>query len=262
MTICIAATCNLFDELKIVLCSDWQTSSPLGSADTVLKQHGLGNGWYCLTSGYSSEIDALRILFKNAFITARNIDETNIAALARTPLQIRKKEKIEEYITGRFGISYNDFLKFGRDKLPEGIFRDSVVEISKMSLRADFILAGFINESPMLIETDKDGGVHIKEYFTAIGEGALLATAALLQRGHSDTNTLNNTIYCVYEAKRYAEKVPTVGKYTTIAIVGTDGKRTSISNEGLEFLATQFKEYGPKNIRGKIKLDDKFINDY
>ena len=46
MTVCIAAICNSPAD-KIVACTDWLVSEPLGSAETMLKQRQLIPGWTC-----------------------------------------------------------------------------------------------------------------------------------------------------------------------------------------------------------------------
>ncbi len=92
-----------------------------------------------------------------------------------------------------------------------------------------------------------------------IGEGAYLAQSVLLQRGHSDVKSLEETLYCVYEAKRYAERVSSVGKDTLLVIVYANGKTETVTPQGFEFLAKKFSEYGPRQLGNDIQLDEKFF---
>ncbi len=70
MTICIAAACNSSHEggTKIILCTDWQQSSQIGSAETLHKQSWLPGEWVCLTAGETTDINAVtRRMFETFF---------------------------------------------------------------------------------------------------------------------------------------------------------------------------------------------------
>jgi hypothetical protein len=76
MTICIAAACKAKDgDPLIAVCSDWQYSSALGSAEIGFKQHFLEHNWTCLYSGDVSAAKTLLILLKRRFKEATAIDE-------------------------------------------------------------------------------------------------------------------------------------------------------------------------------------------
>jgi len=67
----------------------------------------------------------------------------------------------------------------------------------------------------MLLHIDGSGGVNIREDFAVAGEGGYLAQTALLHRQHSETTgSLEETMYCVFEAKKYAERVASVNSVT------------------------------------------------
>jgi hypothetical protein len=116
MTICIAAICDEnTDDRKIILCTDRKVGGALGTAETMLKSRTLGVAeWRCLTSGTDTEILCALRLLKNHFGRASYIDERNVLKLARDALNERKKDKADELIQGKFGISYDEFLKLER----------------------------------------------------------------------------------------------------------------------------------------------------
>jgi hypothetical protein len=64
----------------------------------------------------------------------------------------------------------------------------------------------------LIIHADEDGKVVVVEDFAVIGDGGYLAQSVLLHREHTDRKSLEQTIYTVYEAKRYAEGSRTVGR--------------------------------------------------
>ena len=263
VTVCIAAACLAEGKNRIVLCSDWLASSGIGSAETHLKTHRLADNWWSLESGTSYEINALRNRLIESFLSAQSstgIDDNNIIDIVKTPLHQRKAEKIDDYVRRRFAISYGDFLEHGKERLPETQFRGAFADISGISLNAEFVIAGFVGGGRVwLIETDQFGEVKIRDDFATVGEGAILAQAALLQREHIDVRSVEETVYCVYEAKKYAEKVRSVGRITGLSIVSFDGpvKRFRLG-EGMNFLDKKYAEFGPRPVQKFAFTDDLF----
>lgn len=261
MTVCIAAVCDRYrDDRKIILCTDWQVSTPLGRADTKLKQRSLSTKWICLTAGIESEILSLLKLLKTRFISC-SVDETTATTLVGDALLERKKEKINEYLHGQYGIGYDDFLSFGKDKFPPELFRRAFAEISEISLGADLVIAGFAGKFPVLLETDGKAKISVKEDFSVIGEGSYLAMSSLLQREYTDIFNFNRALYCVYEAKKYAERVASVGEYTSIAVLSSDGTQKNVNRETRDVLEERFLEYGPKKVAKDIDIGSNIYSD-
>jgi hypothetical protein len=77
MTVCIAAACLHDGERRIVCCSDWQTTSSLGSAESHFKMRSLPHKWACLSAGYHSDILAIYQLLKAKFRAQTEITEVN-----------------------------------------------------------------------------------------------------------------------------------------------------------------------------------------
>jgi hypothetical protein len=261
MTVCIAAVCDEnTDDPKIVICTDGKAGGALGSAEMTLKIRTVGDrGWRCLTSGADTDILACLPLFRKQFRAPVIDDETNVLGLVRAALFERKRDKAQEIIQGKFAIPYSEFLATGKSRLPDDVFRSATTEVELTQLEAEFILAGYdANEYPMLIKTDKKCSAWIKEDFVVAGDGAYLAQASLLNRGHENVQSLNRTIYTVFEAKRFAEGVPTVGKETYLMVLHRNEKMEMLGLGGEEFLDAKCKELGRQPISG-IKLKPEFF---
>lgn len=258
VTVCIAAIYDTYDESRyqqgIILCTDWLSSSPLGQSETSLKERVLKPGWYCLTAGTKSEILATLSHLKREFRSAEEINETNVVNIVRTALNARKREKSEEYTQGKYGLSYADFLSFGKEKLPPELFRESFIEIGRINLECELIIAGFTDGFPCLVESDRKCRVHVREAFAVIGEGGILASAALLQREQTDSSRFGYTLYSVYEAKKYVEHVTTVGKFTSITVFSPDGTKR-LSRAAKDELEEKYKKYGPRDVPYKISIE-------
>src|SRR3974390_1805318 len=131
MTICIAAVCKALDgDPLIAICSDWQFSSALGSAEIGFKQYFLEHNWACLYAGDVSAAKTLLVPLKRHFKEVPTIDETNILSVVRAALNERKRDLVGEFVQGEFSLSHDEFFKYGKDKLPESKFRQAVDHIS------------------------------------------------------------------------------------------------------------------------------------
>ena len=256
MTVCIAAACQLNGEPHIVLCSDWQEGSVLGTAEVSFKQISIGQGWTVMAAGDSTEINALRNLYGNHILGATSIDKTNVVSVMQAPLHDRKRQKIEQLIQGRVGISYDDFLQFGRERLSETVFLGVSDDIDRMTLGADVIMAGFIDEFPWILSGRANGTIEIHENFTSIGEGSYLAQSSLMQRNCVDIMELPEMTYLVYEAKRNAESVASVGRSTTLQVQGANGLRKYMNSKGMEHLSDHYDKLGPQKINVSFSFPD------
>jgi len=131
--------------------------------------------------------------------------------------------------------------------------------ISEITLNIDCIVAGFLDDGfPMLLHLDGKGGVNIKEDFAVAGEGGYLAESGLLHRQHSEDQPLEKTLYCVYEAKKYAERVSTVNNVTHIAILSNDGLEF-LRKAGKDYFQTLYCKFGPQDIADRIVIDPAFV---
>lgn len=259
MTVCIAAACEGKDQgtKAIVLCSDWRISSALGSAETMLKIRGLAHNWWLMISGIESDANTISLSFRRGFAGEAKIDDINAPTIVRKILNARKREKIEEFVMGKYAIGYDDFLAFGKDKLPTDLYREAVLLISEITIGCSCIVAGFDGIGhPFILETDDKCRVLARDDFATIGEGAYLAQAALLQRGHISSRDLAPTVYCVYEAKRYAENVTSVGDVTSLQIIDPSGKN-KIGIGKARQLSPYFKKFGPQELDESV---DEILN--
>ncbi len=257
MTVCIAASSSTaVAPNHIVLCTDWLGSNALGASETLLKLRRIADDWWCLTSGNENEIASMVQILRKAFGSQQTIDETNVSELVRSALSVRKSEKISEIVGGRYGMTSAQFIEKGKDILPDLEYRNVWMDIRSTKLDARLILAGFVDGFPCIVETDQTGGVVLREEYSAIGEGAILAHATLLNRDYTDVIGFNNILYRVYEAKKASEAVRSVGSSTLIQVICSDGSVQDVSSDGYIELERLRKEYGPKplpiNIAGEF----------
>jgi hypothetical protein len=185
------------------------------------------------------------------------MDEGEITKIVRDSLTQRKNEKADELVRGRYGISYSDFLGMGKEKFPPDEFRRDFIEIGALELGAEFIIAGFANGFPFLLEADTFGKTKARDDFAVVGSGASLAQSVMMHRAHTDVHTYEETLYCVYEAKKYSEGQPNVGENTNIFTMRSDGSMSMLKPEGHNWLRERFAEFGPRKIPDAIPCPDK-----
>jgi 20S proteasome alpha/beta subunit len=255
MTVCIAAICKDGDNDKIVLCSDTKKSSALGSAETGKKDLPIAHRWRLLTAGNEPEIIALHRLYKQRFDDINNLTAEKLDDSIGLPLRQRKKDLSDEYIFSRYNMSYADFIAVGKDKFPDDEFRNAVRNVAALNLRASLIVAGFVDQSPEVYYTDMHGIGRATNDFAVIGEGEYIAQSVLLRREQNSDFSLHETLYNVYEAKRYSESIGSVGKYTTLAILSSGAKRELTSLGVDKQLKKCYEQYGPKPLPDDFTLN-------
>ena len=260
MTICIAAICDEAPgphKSQIVSCTDWRASSILGKTDKALKRIAiLPDNWFCLIAGIEAEIKAMIPIMRRLMFESMPVNETNIVTLLRQSVRERKIDKADEFCGGRWGVTFDEFKK-GKGSFPEDVYRENLQEIGRIMVGAEFIVAGFdSNRFAMLIEVQGSGEVNIRENFAAIGEGRLLAESVLMHREQQNIDTLASALYKVYEAKKHAERVTSVGESTSIYLdmAGTATKMLNL--ETLLFLEQEYSKFGPKNLPQGFVIPD------
>ena len=249
MTICIAAICRTDPEPGIVLCTDGKAGNILGSHEQVLKDRDMPGGWRCLTAGSDDDIYSLLPLFRREIgKLLPTIDETNIKPALEEAMRQRKTQKADGYTTAKWGMTFEQFRK-ARGDFPEADFRADMEAIGRDAINADCLLAGFLSDGvPLLLQAHGSFPVAIRENYAVAGTGAELAQSVLQHREYYDSSSLPGALYTVYEAKRYAERVATVGKATFMSVIRVGEMIKAVSDEGYRYLDAQFKRFGPQPI--------------
>ncbi len=264
MTTCIAAVCQLNKIPRVILCSDWKESTPhLGSSETADKFYRLTDRWVALGAGDSDAIDMLIRAYKAHLSTGIEVTDENIAQVMQGPLNQRKLEVSREYIWSRLAITYDDFLKMGKDRFPDDFFRDKLLEVEDLGPRARLLIAGFTGRnaqaSPNIIETTHQWGIRLKENWATIGSGEALAAASLFRCEYDSELEMMEAVYRVYEAKEATEKLPTVGEDTSLDVFGPQSHRITWSDKGFKKFESLLKKYHPQIQKKDFIFDDSYF---
>jgi 20S proteasome alpha/beta subunit len=189
MTICIAAICRAYGNDVVVLCSDNRLDQgDLGAQEAGAKLAKLGWNWAAMMAGDWDTVRELVPAMKKAFV--RNGIVKTKSALIR--------------MTQRAATA----------------FATSV--LCPQSVRCELLITGFIDDEPIMLLVwidDKVAWTKLVHDFYAIGEGHAAALYILKHRKQNPLrSTLEETVYHVYEAKKFSEIIKTVGQTTRLAI--------------------------------------------
>jgi hypothetical protein len=176
------------------------------------------------------------------------IDKFNEASSAH-------KEKLcERFLRMQLGISYERFLSKGAVELSPDVFRQMLFEIRQISFKCELLIVGFIGSKPYIFCVDESGCVSQCHNFGAIGTGSIIAQSVLYQREQYEFDSLEKTMYGVYEAAKHAQIAPGVGETNRMVVIqpkpelerGVEAALTT--PQCIDTLEKYFQEYGPRSI--------------
>lgn len=209
----------------------------------------------CLIAGCDTEMVAFLVHLSKELSDIAVTDEVTVPVAVRKAITAMKNEKADELLQGRWGMSFSEF-RSNRSQIPEDHYRRDMEVVASTRLNGECILVGFDgNGFPLLVQINSDWSVQIQDDFAVVGEGALLAQSVLMHRQHSSVSPLSEALYCVYEAKKYAERVVSVGKYTHLSVYDKDWGSVRLDNKAKAQLEGLFLEYGPKDLPSDIAVD-------
>ncbi|MFZ1007827.1 MAG: hypothetical protein WAN65_13375 [Candidatus Sulfotelmatobacter sp.] len=236
----------------IVLCADRKVSTPDWefASETEYKFHALSPQFVALASDSLSQAkelaDIYRFHLKSVPLTAENVLEE-----MRKPPIVLKRRLANSYIGRCLGLSYDEWVKHGRDWFGDTIFERHEDTIAKHALRVQLLIAGFVDRKAFLFELVSDE-VSVVTNFSMIGAGSYTASPALHARSQTRATMLDQALYNVYEAKKMGEGSPSVGKKTMMrvlhppATIGGPVCEQIVTASGAAALEELFGEYGPK----------------
>jgi hypothetical protein len=144
------------------------------------------------------------------------LSKSTIFDVFKRPPWVYKDKLLEERSRKLTGLPYRDFLQ---QRAAFSDFDKKLAEIADYDLECELIFAGFVNSEVYIFVVWGDGAVSYEDDFAAIGSGADFAVAMLRYRNHHSGLSLWETMYHVYEAKKFAEMEPHVGKKTFLDVL-------------------------------------------
>jgi hypothetical protein len=252
VTICIGALARDEDNSQVIVtCSDKMISNASYGSETQHKVQFLSDQLYALFSDSPARAKELELLFQD-HLKSVSLTRSNLLEELEKPIVKLKRRLADSYTGRKLGVPYQYLLD------NRHAWSDYVDSISKHRLRVGLIIAGFVEDQPVLLKTsdedeESDYRLEWMHHFCAIGSGAWVANPQLHLREHDQNVPLDQALYQVYEAKRQAEISPGVGKKHTRILVlrraPIGGIRIDVVMEpGMRHLARLYNRIGPKRV--------------
>jgi len=262
VTVCIAALCEKRN--KIVLVTDRKLSFGSFSSDNaVLKLYVLSGYWLALYAG--NDVAYVPFIMERASAAVakmKNPGPEQVAEGLRAACQWYRAKQAEANYLSKHGFTMRDFKKNGLSQLGEAIYTDLHQKIESFNLNLSFIVVGFDSKKKgHLVFTDHQT---VPQSYTdmgycAIGIGFSSATAMLAYHHDnsdiSDLSSVEETVYCLCEAKFMSESASDVGRTTFVHIWDSE-EFSTILDDNIEKIRTAWKGSGapriPKDIVREI----------
>jgi len=252
VTLCIAAeTWDTDNTPCYVLCADRQIESATSKAEIGLKIVAIGRGWHSMYAGDVDRAGELIFIIGKDLQECATLDRDHVPEVLRNSVRQLKERLANSLLNSRLAISYDRFLQTGKKELPPTVFREILQEVQELEIGCELIVAGFLDSRTRLFHIDRYGAVSHREHFVAIGVGATNAEAMLYFREQQIPTRLFQSVYNVFEAKRFGESSPSVGPATDMVVSWPD-RHNFVPEIRQTLFEPLYHKYGPR----KINLED------
>ena len=242
MTLCIAAKARDENNKRaMVCCFDTRVETSTAGSETGFKLRRLPAGWGALIAGALPAAEELVARLASYF--QQNQPEETVDYL-RVPVWAYKKALVDDYLHSLYAISADQFYTPEHGHLTPSIVEQTLYDIAKLKSQCSLIL--FKEDRIFVVE--EDFGVWEAGDFCAIGSGGSNAESWLHYREQSNTVTVANTLYVLYEAKKFAEVSPGVGRRTYLYVLTDDGMYMALAGGMRPSIIKRLRKYGPKRI--------------
>lgn len=252
MTLCIAAECTRGKNQNVILASDYETENEIVGAEIQPKLAWIGDQHVALLAGTSSRAVEFIMLCQSFFGTEEGKRLDTFDKLREVVL-IQKKRLADELLAGQLGVTYEFFLRTGKEAFPDDLFREVSFEIKHTSLGCSLIIVTITKGHPKIFRVHDTGMVEICHNFAAVGSGLYIAESLLFLREYNADIPLRDAMYSVFEAMTFGSHAPGVGEAFSMSIISEkQGKLVwEYSNEEYrQYLEKQVPKFGLRTLTG------------
>lgn len=248
MTVCIAAHARVVSRQCIVCCFDTRIETDVAGSEIGFKLRPLPNGWGALFAGGVAQADDLIARYRQHFTGSPPAGSVLLDWL-REPAWNYKQQLIDQYLHTTYGISRQEFYSEKRGHLGDTVADQTLYAIASIKSESELILFRITDDGSEIYQVSDDFDVSMERDFCSIGSGGTNADSWLHLREQNALMRRDDTIYALYEAKKFSEISPAVGKKTYIDVIDHLGKITTLGESQMKELEKRYKRYGPKRIK-------------
>jgi 20S proteasome alpha/beta subunit len=252
LTLCIAATClDEKDQPRIIVSSDWRTElGTLAAAEVQNKLYWLFKGSWCvlIAGTVPSALSLLTTI--RCSINAKELTRGNIEDQLNKAILAHRSKLVKLYVKSRHNVTFKHF-RTHRSEFDKGKWTETQSGIENIQLDCFLLVCTFIKGTPFIFQVNEDCTVVREENFAAIGSGSDVANAILCYRQQNEELSVDETLYNLYEATKFARRarVPGVGKLHAFSVLYPGRKQRRLRQRGLRELSKYFDKYGPQKAK-------------
>lgn len=256
MTLCIAALANE-DRMadSVVCCFDKRVETETSGSETGLKFRQIGSYAAAMIAGSVPRAEQLIGRIKDGIGWYMKSTPSLLEQL-RPHVHSFRRSLVNGYVQSVLSMDYEELLRDGEKIIPDSLRTAVFEEITRIDLGCELIvmtIPGESNPDLQVCTIHKDGTILQQTNFCAIGTGSPNAESWLHFRQQSSGYSIERTMLHVYEAKRFSESAPGVGKQTIAIVLSAEkeGNLKIIHEDGFKPLAKMWSKYGPRTTKTK-----------
>jgi len=244
---------------RIVICGDAWIETDWAGGNIGFKVSVAGPQLPALYAGDPSQAEDLLATSREVF-KSNPLKRNTVFDILHDVVSAHKAKLCDRYLQAKLGIPYERFLQRGASEIDPDTRNEVFSEVRGLDFGCQLVISGFIDDQGFIFYVASDGRVTRSDDFAVIGSGSLLADASLFRRDQSRSNSVERTIYNLYEAARLAQIAPGVGETKTFSVLqgspnghGSMGMRVFT---GLSALEAIYSQIGPKDMSVDPVFDD------
>jgi hypothetical protein len=225
MTVCIAAICDAYTENpKIIFAADRLVSAGIQFEHGIEKVYMINYNCYVMISSNDSLKTDMIVKRVESKVSGKGVTVEETAKAFAKECEEQMKYEREKAILPKYGLSYDELIKKS-SSVSEYLMKMIYSDLSnwEYEFKAQFLVLGIdINPyNPHIFIVQEDGDYKAYDYigFATIGSGSDLAFPELAKFVYHPNINMDIAISRVYNAKKVAERVQGVGKWTDLHIL-------------------------------------------
>ncbi len=209
-------------------------------------------------------------LIKEEMAKIEKLNIREIAYAAERAYRRLRVKGIEGRVLSAYGITWSEYRDIVKSGEITDLYYRIISQVENFRIELEAIIAGVDESGAHIYVIDNPGYSNSFDDigYTAIGSGEYHAIRSFIENYYSVSLPIPQALYVVYEAKKYAEFAPGVGKQTDIVIITEDGVievNEKIKNELDEAYKTKMKiieELREKSLKDYFEKIDKYLKSY
>lgn len=242
MTVCVATFCSRANAW--VGAADYLLSvGDMAAEGHTFKMDSIGNNWVAMSAG--NDMSPLENIIN--YVCDQTKTDDSLATLVNAFRQAYRAEiiqTIETDLLSRYNMDIGEFKRDGNNIFGPEIFSRMAYQIQETELDLAFLVVGFDRGQERIFKVTSPGKITFYDSagFWAIGSGETAALATLFScKSPVMYKSLPEVIAKVAQAKFAAERVPGVGRTSSLFILKKNTSRILIHNDEIEKLRTEWE---------------------